>query len=116
MMRCSKTGLSKKDWKTILDIINVYDPNDIIHVYPEMGTPEYMQDVHETFKLVLKHCERLDHHDEMQNQQSLVGPREEARLDESMREIDKTLAALGPDWEMTSDQSDAINEAHGWKS
>ena len=33
-----------------------------------------------------------------------------------MREIDKTLAALGPDWEMTSDQSDAINEAHGWKS
>ena len=29
--------LSKKDWKTILDVLNVYDPNDIMHVYPEMG-------------------------------------------------------------------------------
>ena len=60
MMRCNKTGLSKKDWKTILDIVNVFDPNDIAHVYPEMGTPEYMQDVHETFKIVLKHWERID--------------------------------------------------------
>jgi len=114
MMRCSKTGLNKKDWKTILDIINVFDPNDIMHVYPEMGTPEYMQDVHETFKLVLKHCERLDHEDEMRDQQSLVGPREEARLDESMKDLDKTLAALEPDNVMTNEQSDAINEAHGW--
>lgn len=55
MMRCSKTGLTDKDWKTILDVINVYDPNDIAHVYPEMGTPEFMQDVQSAFKAVLAH-------------------------------------------------------------
>lgn len=55
MMRCSKTGLTDKNWKTILDVINVYDPNDIAHVYPEMATPEYMQDVNSAFKAVLAH-------------------------------------------------------------
>lgn len=114
MMRCNKTGLSKKDWKTILDIINVYNPDDIANVYPEMGTPEYMADVHETFKLVLRHCERLDHDDNLLNQQSLVGPREEARLDKSMKEIDMALAGIKADKQLTSSQSDAINEAHGW--
>lgn len=58
MMRCNKTGLSDKDWVTILDIINVFDPNDIAHVYPEMSTPEFMQDVQSAFKTVLAHVER----------------------------------------------------------
>ena len=57
MMRCDKTGLSDKDWATILDVINVFDPNDIAHVYPEMGTPEFMQDVKSVFKTVLAHVE-----------------------------------------------------------
>jgi hypothetical protein len=57
-MRCNKTGLSDKDWATILDIINVFDPNDIAHVHPEMGTPEFMQDVRSVFKTVLAHVER----------------------------------------------------------
>jgi len=56
-MRCSKTGLSDKDWATILDIINVFDPNDIAHVYPEMSSPEFMQDVKSVFKTVLAHVE-----------------------------------------------------------
>ncbi len=60
MMRCSKTGLTSKDWKTILDVINVYDPNDIIDHIPEMGTPEFMQDVQSAFKAVLAHVERLN--------------------------------------------------------
>lgn len=55
MMRCSKTGISDKDWMTILDVINVYDPNDIAHVYPDMATPEFMQDVNSAFKAVLAH-------------------------------------------------------------
>lgn len=55
MMKCNKTGLTDKDWKTILDVINVYDPNDIAHVYPEMATPEFMQDVDSAFKAVLAH-------------------------------------------------------------
>ena len=60
MMQCNKTGLTDNEWKTILDVINVYDPNDIIHVYPEMGTPEFLQDVSSTFKKVLAHCNRIN--------------------------------------------------------
>lgn len=60
-MRCSKTGLTDKDFKTILDVINVYDPNDIIDQIPEMGTPEFMQDVQSAFKAVLAHVERINH-------------------------------------------------------
>lgn len=55
MNRCSKTGLTDKDFKTILDVLNVYDPNDIVNHIPAMGTPEFMQDVHEAFKAVLAH-------------------------------------------------------------
>lgn len=58
MMQCNKTGLTDKDWRTILDVVNVFDPNDIAHVYPEMGTPEFMQDVQTAFKKVLAHVER----------------------------------------------------------
>ena len=58
MMKCDKTGLTIKDWKTILDVINVYDPNDIAHVYPRMASPEFMQDVQTAFKAVLAHVQR----------------------------------------------------------
>ena len=58
MMQCNKTGLTDKDWRTILDVVNVFDPNDIAHVYPEMGSPEFMQDVKSAFKAVLTHVER----------------------------------------------------------
>lgn len=58
MMRCSKTGLTDKDFKTILDVLNVYDPNDIIDHIPEMGSPEFMQDVQSAFKAVLAHVNR----------------------------------------------------------
>ena len=55
MMQCNKTGLTNKDWRTILDVLNVYDPNDIIDHIPEMGSPEFMQDVTNAFKKVLNH-------------------------------------------------------------
>lgn len=58
MNRCDKTGLTDKDFKTILDVLNVYDPNDIIDHIPAMGTPEFMQDVHAAFKAVLAHVNR----------------------------------------------------------
>ena len=58
MMRCDKTGLTDKDFKTILDVLNVYDPNDIIDHIPAMGTPEFMQDVQSAFKAVLAHVNR----------------------------------------------------------
>ena len=61
MMQCNKTGLTDKDWKTILDVLNVFDPNDIAHIYPEMGSPEFVQDVTNAFKKVLKYTQREDY-------------------------------------------------------
>ena len=61
MNRCSKTGLTDKDFKTVLDVLNMYDPNDVAHVIPEMATPEFMQDVQSAFKAVLAHVERINH-------------------------------------------------------
>ena len=58
-MRCDKTGLSEEDWMTIFDIINVYDPGDIAHVYPNMATPEFLQNVNRVFHTVQKHIERI---------------------------------------------------------
>ena len=58
MNRCSKTGLTDQDFKTILDVLNVYDPGDIIDQIPAMGTPEFMQDVQSAFKAVLAHVNR----------------------------------------------------------
>ena len=65
MMRCDKTGLSDKDFKTILDVLNVYDPSDIVHVYPEMGSPEFMQDVQTAFKAVLAHVNRTRYNSDL---------------------------------------------------
>jgi len=65
MNRCSKTGLSDKDFKTILDVLNVYDPNDIIDHVPAMGTPEFMQDVQSAFKAVLAHVNRSKYGSDM---------------------------------------------------
>lgn len=46
--------LTKKDLEVIFDVLNVYDPNDISHVYPEMGEKEFMDDVLIVWDKVLK--------------------------------------------------------------
>ena len=61
MMRCDKTGLTDQDFKTILDVLNMYDPNDVANSVPEMATPEFMQHVQSAFKAVLAHVERINH-------------------------------------------------------
>ena len=37
----------------ILDILNVYDPNDIQHVYSAMGSQEFLNEVSDAFQKVL---------------------------------------------------------------
>ena len=71
MNRCSKTGLTDKDFRTILDVLNMYDPNDN-QVYPAMTTPEFMEDVQSAFKTVLRHVERINHAKELTMQQNLA--------------------------------------------
>ena len=48
------TELNEKDFAVILDVLNVYDPNDIQHVYPEMGSKEFLEGVQDAWKKVLK--------------------------------------------------------------
>ena len=65
MNRCSKTGLTDQDFKTILDVLNMYDPNDVIETVPQMATPEFMQDVQSAFKAVLAHVNRTKYNSDM---------------------------------------------------
>jgi hypothetical protein len=64
MMRCSKTGLTDTDFRTILDVLNMYDPNDN-RVCPAMTTEEFMQDVNTAFKAVLAHVNRSKYNSDL---------------------------------------------------
>ena len=64
-MKCSKTGLTDQDYKTILDVLNMYDPNDIAHVVPEMATPQFMLEVQSAFRAVLAHVNRTKYGSDM---------------------------------------------------
>ena len=45
--------LTNDQLKVILDVLNVYDPNDIQHVYSAMGSQEFMSEVNDAFQQVL---------------------------------------------------------------
>ena len=45
--------LTNEELKVILDVINVYDPEEIKKVYPEMATFEFLWEVRFTFHKVL---------------------------------------------------------------
>ena len=50
--------LNIKDLEVIFDVLNVFTPSDISHVYPEMGTDKFMEEVNTAWKKVfdiLKH-------------------------------------------------------------
>ena len=49
-----KIKLNQTDLEVIFDVLNVFDPNDISHVYPEMGEEQFMKDVNSTWKKVLE--------------------------------------------------------------
>ena len=70
MNRCSKTGLTDKNFSTILDVLNMYDPTDN-RVCPAMTTPEFLEDVQSSFKTVSRHVERIDHAKQFADQQLL---------------------------------------------
>ena len=47
-------NLTEQELKAVFDVLNVYDPNDIKQVYPEMGDDKFMQDVYSAWGKVLK--------------------------------------------------------------
>ena len=50
--------LTKEDLMVIFDVLNVYDPNDIDHVYPPMGEQEFLDGVKTAWEKVLNILEQ----------------------------------------------------------
>ena len=48
-----KIKLNQTDLEVIFDVLNVFEPEDISHVYPEMGEEQFMRDLNSTWKKVL---------------------------------------------------------------
>ena len=47
-------NLTEQELKAVFDVVNVYEPEDISHVYPEMGSDEFMQHVNSAWKKLRK--------------------------------------------------------------
>ena len=52
-------NLTEQELKAVFDVLNVYEPEDISHVYPKMASDEFMEDVMSSWKKILK---MLDNH------------------------------------------------------
>jgi uncharacterized protein YjgD (DUF1641 family) len=46
-------NLTEQELKAIFDVVNVFEPEDIRHVYPEMATDEFMVNVLTAWKKIL---------------------------------------------------------------
>lgn len=46
-------NLTEQELKAIFDVVNVFEPEDISHIYPEMATDEFMVDVLSAWKKML---------------------------------------------------------------
>jgi hypothetical protein len=46
-------NLTDRDIQVIFDVLNVYDPDDISHVYPEMGEEKFMKQVGSAWRKLL---------------------------------------------------------------
>ena len=55
-------NLTDRDIRIIFDVLNVYEPDDICHVYPEMGTPEFMRELNDVWSKVLNMVKGEDHY------------------------------------------------------
>ena len=53
-------NLTDKDIQVIFDVLNVYNPDDISHVYPEMGEDKFVREVNEVWLKVLHIMESKD--------------------------------------------------------
>ena len=50
-------NLTKEELKAVFDVVNVFEPEDISHVYPEMATDEFMMNVLSAWKKILKNLD-----------------------------------------------------------
>ena len=52
-------NLTEKELKAVFDVLNVFEPEDIAHVYPKMATDEFMEDVMSAWKKILKNLDTI---------------------------------------------------------
>tara|TARA_B100000212_G_C26934347_1_gene347436 strand:+ start:220 stop:393 length:174 start_codon:yes stop_codon:yes gene_type:complete len=52
-------NLTEQELKAVFDVINVFEPEDISHVYPEMATDEFMMDVLSAWKKIVKSLDNI---------------------------------------------------------
>jgi len=53
-------NLTEKELKAVFDVVNVFEPEDISHVYPEMATEEFMIDVLSAWKKMLNSLDKTN--------------------------------------------------------
>ncbi len=55
-----KDQFNKDELEVIFDVLNVYDPDDISHVYPAMGHQQFKDDVNKLWGKILKMLDYSD--------------------------------------------------------
>ena len=53
-------NLTEQELKAVFDVINVYEPEDISHVYPAMATDEFMEDVNSAWRKILNNLDNTE--------------------------------------------------------
>lgn len=53
-------NLTEQELKAVFDVINVYEPEDISHVYPTMATDEFMKDVNSAWRKILNNLDNTE--------------------------------------------------------
>ena len=53
-------NLTEQELKAVFDVVNVFEPEDISHVYPEMATDEFMKDVNSAWKKILNNLDNTN--------------------------------------------------------
>ena len=53
-------NLTKQELKAVFDVLNVYEPQDISHVYPEMATEDFCGDVLSAWRKILNKLDNTE--------------------------------------------------------
>ena len=53
-------NLTEQELKAVFDVVNVFEPEDISHVYPAMANDEFMKDIMSAWKKMLKNLDNTN--------------------------------------------------------
>ena len=53
-------NLTEQELKAVFDVVNVFEPEDISHVYPEMASDEFMEDIKSAWKKILNNLDNTE--------------------------------------------------------